>query len=84
MESGKRSAKTHEYIIVMRKPEQTKLGDYQKKEKQKKIGEKVEKKKEEKKEEEDVYGEPKIIKHIDRTKLSEQGSIDSLNFYRKK
>lgn len=79
MESGKRSAKTSEYIIIMKKPEQTKLGDYEKKTRKK-----IVEGKEEKKEEEDVYGEPKIIKHIDRSNLSGKGSIDSLNFYQKK
>jgi DNA modification methylase len=79
MERDKRSAKTHEYLIVVRKPEDMSLINFEKKEKQKKV---VEEKKQEKEEtEESVYEEPKDIRYVDKTKLSEQGTMDSLNYY---
>lgn len=76
MEIQKRSAKTHEYILIFKKPESKKLEDFEDKEKKKEI---IKKKKEEP--EEDVYGELKDVHSVDRHKLSEEGSVDSLNFY---
>jgi len=76
LEAQKRSAKTHEYILVMRKPQDLSLVDFEKKEKTKtKVLEEAE---------ESVYEEPKDIRYVDRKSLSEQGTEDSLNFYRKK
>ena len=80
LEAQKRSAKTHEYIIVMRKPDDILLINFKKKNSENFSNSNFPSENLE----ENVYDEPKIVKYVDKNNLSQCGTEDSLNYYKRK
>ena len=79
LEEQKRSAKTHEYIMIFKKPESVSLEKFKVKKALKKIADAADMSIVEDEEEEE---KERVIKHIDRDTLSKEGT--GLNYFKKK